>query len=89
MKKASTILRRTLRSDSDLQGSVCDGMGAVENAHRDYFDPTIRTAFEDSLDLDAALRVGHDQENRWDYLIGHKPSSGVVAVEPHSAKLAD
>lgn len=86
MKRASTILRRTLRSNSSLQGSVCDGVGAVKNAHRAYFDPTIRTAFEDSLDLDAALRVGHEQENRWDYLMGHEPSSEVVAVEPHSAK---
>jgi hypothetical protein len=61
-------------------------MGAVKDAHRDYFDQAVRADFEDSLDLDEALQAGHEQENRWDYLLGHKPSSEVVAVEPHSAK---
>jgi hypothetical protein len=66
--------------------SVVNGLGALNNAHRDYFDHSIRNAFADSLDLDAAVRVGHEQENRWDYLLGHTPSGGIVAVEPHSAK---
>ena len=45
-----------------------------------------RTAIEDSLDIDAALRPGRDQENRWDYLLGHSATGKVIAVEPHSAK---
>lgn len=61
-------------------------MGAVKNADREHFDQEIRAALEDSLDLDKALQHGHEGENRWDYLLGHKPSSEVVAVEPHSAK---
>jgi hypothetical protein len=32
------------------------------------------------------MRAGHHQENRWDYLIGHAPSTLVVGLEPHSAK---
>jgi len=32
------------------------------------------------------MRVGHEQENRWDYLLGHRPSGEIVAVEPHAAK---
>jgi len=61
-------------------------MGAVITSDRDYFDGSVRACFADSLDLDDAMRVGHEQENRWDYLLGHKSSREIVAVEPHSAK---
>ncbi|MFZ2652679.1 MAG: hypothetical protein WA210_21475 [Burkholderiaceae bacterium] len=81
-----TPLRRALREDSLLVACIADGLGAVKIAHRGYFDPTIRSAFADSLDLDEALSQGHEQENRWDYLLGYAPTREVVAVEPHSAK---
>jgi hypothetical protein len=58
----------------------------METGHRRYLDEEIRGDFDDSLNLDEALREGHEQENRWDYLLGYEPSSEVVAVEPHSAK---
>ncbi|MGZ8861780.1 MAG: hypothetical protein ACXW5J_16450 [Thermoanaerobaculia bacterium] len=80
------MLRCAMRADSALQPLVRDGLAAVEDAHREYFEQNIRTTFEDSLDLDEAMRVGHERENRWDYLLGHAPSSEVVGVEPHSAK---
>ena len=83
---AKTPVRVALVVDSPLQASVVDGLGAVKAAHRDYFEVAIRPAFADSLDLDDALKPGHEQENRWDYLLGHSSSGGVVAVEPHSAK---
>lgn len=86
MKKTKTPTRRSLRPSSSLLPLVADGLGAVEAAHRDYFDPAIRNTFSDSLDLDKALKQGHEQENRWDYLLGHDKSGTVVAVEPHSAK---
>lgn len=88
MKKAikKTPVRAALQKDSRLLPLVVDGLGAVKNAHRDYFDTDIRQDFLDSLDLDEAVRPGHEQENRWDYLLGHTPSGEVVAVEPHSAK---
>lgn len=88
MKKTSrkTPVRNALRKDSALLPMVADGLGAVSGAHRDYFEHAIRSAFADSLELDTAVRQGHDQENRWDYLLGHEPSGEVVAVEPHSAK---
>jgi hypothetical protein len=85
-RTSGTPLRRALRADSDLQDSVRDGMAAVKRTHHDHFDPAIRSSFADSLDLDAALQAGHEQENRWDYLLGHRPSREVVAVEPHSAE---
>ena len=66
--------------------AIGDGPGAVEKSHRECFDPAIRTAFADSLDLDKALKPGREQDNRWDYLLGHAPSAQVIAVEPHSAK---
>lgn len=81
-----TPLRMALRADSSLQEGVANGMGAVERAHRVYFDRIIRPAIADSLDLDRATRAGHEQENRWDYLLGHAPTTTLVAVEPHSAK---
>jgi hypothetical protein len=55
------------------------------NAHRIYFDETIRSSFADSLDVDEAFKVGREQENRWDYLLGHGPSRRIVGVEPHTA----
>lgn len=65
---------------------VADGLGAVRKTDRNCFDMTIRQTFVDSLDLDKAMQLGHEQANRWDYLLGHAPSDNVVAVEPHSAK---
>lgn len=82
----TTVLRRALREDSSLQSAVCDGLGAIQTAHRDYFDEHIRETFADSIDVDEAMRPGREQEHRWDYLLGHGPSSELVAVEPHSAK---
>jgi len=75
-----------MRSESALQAHVRDGMGAVEAAHRDYFEQDIRPSFGDSLELDAAMLEGHEQENRWDYLLGHIDSDLVVAVEPHATR---
>lgn len=88
MKKAvsKTPLRRALLKDSSLLPLVADGLSAVKAAHKDYLDNAIRPSFADSLDLDEAVKKGHEQENRWDYLLGHEPSGTVVAVEPHSAK---
>lgn len=82
----STPVRRALRTDSPLLASVSKGMGAIEGKHRACFEDAVAAAVADSLDLDAALTAGHEEENRWDYLLGHRPSSSVVAVEPHSAK---
>lgn len=88
MKKRvrKTPLRSALLVDSSLQPSVVDGLAAVKTAHRNHFEDTIRSSFADSIDLDEAVRPGREQENRWDYLLGHTPSGAVVAVEPHSAK---
>jgi len=65
---------------------IKDGLGAVISSHRDYFDEGIRTSFADSLDVDQALKLGREQENRWDYLLGHEASRQVIGVEPHSAE---
>lgn len=63
-----------------------DGLGAVEDGHRELFEASTRASFDDSLNFDEAMRAGREQENRWDYLLGHAFSRQVVAVEPHSAK---
>src|SRR5215831_20143530 len=85
-KSGNTLLRLALREESTLLKHVRDGFAAVKNTHREYFDQAIRTDFADSLELDEALRKGHEQEKRWDYLLGHAPSCEIVAVEPHSAR---
>ncbi|MBK6727366.1 MAG: hypothetical protein IPG63_08930 [Xanthomonadales bacterium] len=82
---AVTPIRGALKNDSTLQGSVQDGLAAVENPHKKYFSTEIRADFADSLEIDRNLRPGREQENRWDYLLGHAPSGEVIAVEPHSA----
>ncbi|MCA8135684.1 hypothetical protein [Burkholderia cepacia] len=88
MKKpaSKTPIRNALIKDSSLLTSVSNGLDAVETTHRSLFDSTVRSAFADSLNLDEATKQGREQENRWDYLVGHLPSGEVVAVEPHSAK---
>lgn len=88
MKKPArkTPVRLALVKDSTLLPSVREGLAAIEIAHHNHFDGAIRPAFADSLNLDDAVKPGHEQDNRWDYLLGHEPSGKVVAVEPHSAK---
>lgn len=78
--KPDTPVRMAIRSGDPLIDAVCDGMGAVEAGHRDYFDAAIRRDIADSLDLDAATKDLHPDDNRWDYLLGHSPSGEVIAV---------
>lgn len=84
--KSTTPVRAALRPASPLRERVHDGLGAVENAHRAYIEDAVRGDFADSLEIDEAMRDGHEEQNRWDYLLGHGPSRMVIALEPHSAK---
>ncbi len=88
MKRRSkkTPIRSSLKKASSLHSEVKDGIGAVEKAHRSYLAVGVRGSFADSLDLDKAMQEGHEQENRWDYLLGHIASAAVIGLEPHSAK---
>ena len=82
-----TPIRAALRSDSSLCGHVQVGLDALLDGHRrECFEPTTKLSFADSLDIDEGLKSGHEQENRWDYLLGHKTSGKLVAVETHAAK---
>jgi len=58
----------------------------MEDRHHDCIDVSVRAEFADSIDIDKAMQVGNEQENRWDYLLGHTPSTKVVALEPHRAR---
>lgn len=84
--KMHTPIRVALVPPSSLQSHVHDGLGAIETRHRRYIEGSLRTDFADSLDLDGAMRSGHDQESRWDYLLGYAPTTKVVGLEPHSAR---
>jgi hypothetical protein len=86
VQTSQTPVRAALRLDSSLIPNVKDGLGAVMKAHRIYFEENVRSAFADSLDIDEGLKKGLEQENRWDYLLGHEPSKQIIGVEPHSAE---
>lgn len=81
-----TPVRGTLRSGSALLALVQDNLGAMEPNHRSYLADTIKPEFADSLEVDSNLREGREQENRWDYLLGHRGLACVIGLEPHSAK---
>jgi len=80
-----TTLRKALEAASTLQELVEDGLQAVEKAHRGLIDAGIRAEFDDSIDIDTAFEEGHENEYRWDYLLGHRKSKRIVGLEPHSA----
>jgi hypothetical protein len=85
-KHQQTPVRQALLSDSALQQAVRDGLNALVAGDRDYIEEALRGDFSDSLDIDEAFQPGHEQENRWDYLLGYTVTRKVVALEPHSAK---
>lgn len=84
-RRQTTPLRRSLSKGSALLALVEDGIAALKRADRARLANEIRPEFGDSLDLDAAMLEGHEQEHRWDYLLGHTPSKCVIGIEPHSA----
>lgn len=71
---------------SYLAGAIRRGIQALPNDKRKHLADSVRSDFVDSLDLDEASRPRHPTDARWDYLLGHAPSSQVVAVETHSAE---
>lgn len=81
-----TPIRSSLESGSSLRNGIEDGIRALQRAHRQYLATDIRESFADSLDLDKAMQEDYDQENRWDYLLGHTQSATVIGLEPHSAR---
>ncbi len=78
-------VRTMLVKGSSLHPAVNDGLGALERGHKQLIDEKLRPSFVDSLDIDKGLQAGNEQENRWDYLLGHGETSAIVGFEPHSA----
>jgi hypothetical protein len=85
-RNVGNALRGIFEPTSVLLERIQDGLGAMRAGDRDCIEIELRPEFGHSIDLDEALREGHDREHRWDYLLGHEPTSAVIAVEPHSAK---
>ena len=85
LKSDSPILA-ALRKDSTLRKEVKTGLEAVLTKHRSHFDNSIRNSFADSVDIDEGFKKGNEQQNRWDYLLGHKSNKKIIGVEPHSAE---
>lgn len=50
-----------------------------------FVDTSLRTELDDCLEIDENLKASHEQENRWDYMLGHGPSGTAIGSEPHSA----
>lgn len=82
-KRAATPVRAALKKASALQPRVCDGLGAMKAADKLLLHADIRPTFADSLDLDSAFAVSNPSDHRWDYLLGHRATKQVFAVEPH------
>lgn len=78
-------VRDALKS-SYLAVSIQSGLQAVPGDKRKHIAESVRSEFLDSLDLDEASRSRHPTDARWDYLLGHEPSSRVIAIETHSAE---
>lgn len=79
------VVRAGLRPGSSLHPRVSKGIGALERAHREKIAADVRDTFADSVEIDEGLRPGHEQEHRWDYLLGHGPSRQIVGMECHTA----
>jgi hypothetical protein len=82
----TTPIRAALVATSFLRPLVKDGVQALKEKDRPFIDGEIRASFADSLALDAAFEKGHEQEHRWDYLLGHGESDKVFGFEPHTAR---
>jgi hypothetical protein len=83
----TTPIRAALITTSTLLVKVADGLGGLKRLHvSEHLEESIRASFQDSLDLDKGLTKGREQENRWDYLLGHSNSRRIIGLEPHSAK---
>jgi hypothetical protein len=74
---------------SYLASAIQGGIQAIPSDKRKHISESLRTDFLDSLDLDEASRTRHPTDARWDYLLGHAPSSQVVAIETHSAETSE
>jgi hypothetical protein len=70
---------------SYLAASVRAGLQALPDDTRDRIAENLRSDFVDSIDLDAATRERHANDERWDYLLGHALSSKIIGIETHSA----
>lgn len=81
-----TPLRNALKPGSSLLGAVQNGLTALTPDHIGLIERELRPQLTDSLDLDAATRHSHPQENRWDYLVGVGLNKVTVALEAHAAK---
>ena len=71
---------------SYLAGAIRGGIQALPNDKRKHIAKSVRSDFVDSLNLDEATRPRHPTDARWDYLLGHAPSSQIVAIETHAAE---
>jgi hypothetical protein len=84
--KTSIRLLSAFRQGSQFPVAVRPGIGALRRKDIQVIRQSDRANVGDSLDLDAATRVEHPTENRWDYLLSVVPSSRLVGLEPHSAE---
>jgi hypothetical protein len=85
----STPIRNILSDTSALRSKVANSLGALRGADKKLIHENVRTQFADSLEIDDNLRQGNDRENRWDYILGHGPSTLVIGLEPHTATTSE
>lgn len=74
---------------SYLESGICPGIQALPAGNRKHVSEALRPEFRDSLDLDAATRPRYPTDARWDYLLGHRSTEQVIAIETHSAHTSE
>lgn len=79
-------LTEALVEGSGLRPHVEDGCRAIAAKHRGLIAEDLKQTIRNSLNLDAATRVQHEQANRWDYVLAVRGTNTLVGVEPHSAR---
>ncbi len=79
---------RALKSKSVLRSVVRPGLRSMSAKDRAHVAAEIRSEFVDGLALDDALgkHPSHVNANRWDFLLGHEPTHGIIGLEVHPAK---
>lgn len=84
----ATPLKASLHEQSKLVRLIEKGLAALLEIDRTRIAGDLRSRFQDSLNLDDALRADYQNANRWDYLLSYN-GAFVLAIEVHTANTSE
>ncbi len=87
MKLMQSLLSNAVDKTSELRGSFCSGLGAVEGTHKSKIYVGDSRLINGSLNIDKAVEALYPTENRWDYAIEYR--NEVYFVEFHPAQTSE